>query len=58
MPATLIAGIFGMNFDWEDGTKPLNMPEIHWKYGYPVVMGSMAVIALIMLAWFRRKRWL
>ncbi|MBP7407470.1 MAG: magnesium/cobalt transporter CorA [Flavobacteriales bacterium] len=58
IPLTFIVGIFGMNFDWEDGTKPLNMPEIHWKYGYPVVMGSMAVIALIMLAWFRRKRWL
>ena len=58
IPLTFIVGVFGMNFDWEGGTKPLNMPELHWRYGYPVVMGSMAVIALIMLAWFRRKRWL
>ncbi len=58
IPLTFIVGVFGMNFDWEEGTKPLNMPELHWQYGYPVVMLSMAVIALFMLAWFRRKRWL
>ncbi len=50
IPLTFIVGIFGMNFD--------HMPELRWKYGYPLVMGSMAVIAGIMLLWFRRKRWL
>jgi magnesium transporter len=50
IPLTFIVGIFGMNFD--------NMPELHWKYGYFLVMGSMAAISIAMLIWFRRKRWL
>lgn len=50
IPLTFIVGVFGMNFE--------HMPELHWKYGYPLVMGSMAVITLVMLIWFRRKRWL
>ena len=58
IPLTFIVGIFGMNFDWANGTKPLNMPELHWAYGYPMVMGSMALISIAMLIWFRRKRWL
>lgn len=58
IPLTFIVGVFGMNFDWESGAKPLNMPELHWAYGYPAVIVSMMVIALFMLAWFRRKRWL
>lgn len=50
IPLTFIVGIFGMNFDY--------MPELRWKYGYFLVMGSMGVIAIAMLIWFRRKRWL
>lgn len=50
IPLTFIVGIFGMNFK--------HMPELEWRYGYPLVMGAMAIIALIMLLWFRRKRWL
>jgi magnesium transporter len=50
IPLTFIVGVFGMNFD--------NMPELHWRYGYFIVMGSMAVITIGMLIWFRRKRWL
>jgi len=50
IPLTFIVGIFGMNFDY--------MPELRWRYGYFLVMGSMAVIAICMLIWFRRKRWL
>lgn len=50
IPLTFIVGIYGMNFD--------HMPELRWRYGYFVVMGVMLVIALVMLAWFRRKRWL
>ena len=50
IPLTFIVGVFGMNFD--------HMPELRWKYGYPLVMGSMAVISIAMLIWFRRKRWL
>jgi magnesium transporter len=50
IPLTFIVGIYGMNFD--------HMPELRWRYGYFAVMGVMLVIALVMLAWFRRKRWL
>jgi magnesium transporter len=50
IPLTFIVGIYGMNFD--------HMPELHWRYGYFIVMGFMLVISLMMLAWFRRKGWL
>lgn len=50
IPLTFIVGVYGMNFD--------HMPELRWRYGYFGVMAIMAVIALLMLAWFRRKRWL
>ncbi|MCC6402020.1 MAG: magnesium/cobalt transporter CorA [Flavobacteriales bacterium] len=50
IPLTFVVGIYGMNFD--------HMPELRWRYGYFGVMGAMAVIALLMLGWFRRKRWL
>lgn len=50
IPLTFVVGVYGMNFD--------HMPELRWRYGYFLVMGTMAVIAVIMLAWFRRKRWL
>jgi magnesium transporter len=58
IPLTFIVGVFGMNFDWDEGRNPANMPELHWRYGYPAVMAFMAVIAIVMLIWFRRKRWL
>ena len=50
MPLTFIAGIYGMNFE--------NMPELKWKYGYFYVLAIMLVIALIMLRWFKKKKWL
>ena len=49
MPLTFIAGIYGMNFD--------NMPELHWKYGYFMVLGVMAVITILMFFWFKRNGW-
>lgn len=50
IPLTFIAGIYGMNFD--------NMPELHFKYGYFVLLGVMFVIFVFMLLYFRRKKWL
>ncbi|WP_174874706.1 magnesium/cobalt transporter CorA [Vogesella oryzae] len=50
MPLTLIAGIYGMNFD--------NMPELHWHYGYYGVMAGMLLIALLLGFIFWRRRWL
>lgn len=50
IPLTFVAGIYGMNFD--------NIPELHVWWGYPAVLSGMALIAVGMLVWFRRKRWL
>jgi magnesium transporter len=56
IPLSLIAGIYGMNFN--TGRSPLNMPELNWYLGYPFALGLMAAMALGMLAYFRRKGWL
>jgi magnesium transporter len=50
MPLTFLAGVYGMNFRY--------MPELASPWGYPAVMGIMALIGIGMLAYFRRKRWL
>jgi magnesium transporter len=50
IPLTFVAGIYGMNFE--------HMPELEWRWAYPVCLGAMALIAAGMLAHFRRKRWL
>ena len=50
IPLTFIVGVYGMNFD--------HMPELHWRFGYYMVMGLMLTISLVMLLWFRKKRWL
>lgn len=50
IPLTFIAGIYGMNFD--------HMPELHYKYGYFILWGVMIVIFLLMLIYFRRRKWL
>jgi len=50
IPLTFVVGVYGMNFD--------HMPELRWRYGYFAVMGTMTLIAVLMLLWFRKKRWL
>ncbi len=50
IPLTFIAGVYGMNFT--------NMPELEFKYGYFVVWGVMVLVFLIMLVYFKRKKWL
>ena len=50
LPLTLIAGWYGMNFRY--------MPELEWKYSYPVVILFSIVIVVICLVWFRRKKWM
>lgn len=49
MPLTFIAGIYGMNFD--------NLPELHWKYSYFLVLGFMLIIVLSMIYYFKKKKW-
>jgi magnesium transporter len=55
IPLTFIAGVYGMNFDPE--VSPLNMPELKWAWGYPVVMFGMLVIGVSLLWYFKRRGW-
>ena len=49
MVPTLIAGIYGMNFD--------RMPELDWPLGYPFALGLMLLTVVVAVAWFRRRGW-
>jgi len=55
IPLTFIAGVYGMNFN--TATSPLNMPELHWYYGYPFALFLMAATAAGMLMYFKKKKW-
>ncbi|MEN9216195.1 MAG: magnesium/cobalt transporter CorA [Gloeomargarita sp. HHBFW_bins_162] len=55
IPLTFIAGIYGMNFDPEKS--PFNMPELEWYLGYPFALGLMAVIAISLIIFFKRRGW-
>jgi magnesium transporter len=48
--ATLIAGIYGMNFQ--------HMPELGWEYGYPFALGLMLVLTVTGYFYFRSRDWL
>lgn len=48
-PATVIGGIFGMNFD--------KIPYAHHPYGFYIAVGMMLVIAFLMLLYFKKKKW-
>lgn len=50
LPATLVASIFGMNFEV--------MPELQWKYGYVYSLSVMVIITLVLIFWVKRKGWL
>jgi magnesium transporter len=50
MPPTLIASIYGMNFDF--------MPELKWYGGYPFALILMVLSSLVFLWYFKRKKWL
>jgi magnesium transporter len=56
IPLTFIAGIYGMNFDPAAG--PLSMPELASPYGYAATLLLMLVISLVMLMFFRKRKWL
>jgi magnesium transporter len=47
---TMIAGIYGMNFE--------HMPELSWRYGYPMALGLMAAVCLTLYRSFKRSGWL
>lgn len=50
IPLTFIAGIYGMNFE--------HMPELKYQWAYPFALGIMVFIAILMLFFFKRKKWL
>lgn len=50
LPPTLIASIYGMNFD--------HMPEIDWLLGYPFALGLMVASAILPYLYFKRRDWL
>ena len=50
IPLTFLTGIYGMNFDY--------MPELHWKWAYPLLWGAFALIPTVLLVYFKRKKWL
>lgn len=50
MPLTLIVGWYGMNFRF--------MPELEWRWGYPVIIAVSVLVALGSLLFFKKKKWL
>lgn len=50
LPLTLIVGWYGMNFQY--------MPELSWRYGYPMVIILCLIVSVGMVLWFRHKKWL
>jgi magnesium transporter len=50
IPLTFVAGVYGMNFEY--------MPELKWGWGYFAALGLMVLISLVMLLFFRKKRWI
>ncbi len=50
IPLTFIVGVYGMNFKY--------MPELEWPWGYPAVYGVMLAVVVLMLVYFKRRKWL
>lgn len=50
IPLTFLAGIYGMNFEY--------MPELKWKWAYPVLWLGFILIPLVLLVYFKRRKWL
>ncbi len=50
LPLTLLVGWYGMNFAY--------MPELHWKYGYPIIIAVSTGIVVALIWYFKHKKWL
>ncbi len=50
IPLTFIVGLYGMNFDF--------MPELRWKFGYPLVLAGMLGLSVALVVYFKNKKWL
>jgi magnesium transporter len=49
IPLTFIAGVYGMNFDY--------MPELRWRWGYPIIMLFMTILGSTMFIYFKKRKW-
>ena len=49
IPMTFLAGIYGMNFKY--------MPELEWKYAYPIFWLIVLSLFILMIMWFKKKKW-
>lgn len=54
IPLSFLAGLYGMNFDTDS---PWNLPELGAPYGYPVLLSVMALVAGVLVWFFRRRGW-
>jgi len=50
IPLTVITGIYGMNFQF--------MPELQWQWSYPLVLLAMLTLGVLMIRYFRRRKWI
>jgi magnesium transporter len=50
IPLTFLAGIYGMNFE--------HMPELHWRYAYPALWAIFIATPILLLSYFKKKKWL
>ena len=50
IPLTFITGLYGMNFKY--------MPELNYKYGYPIILLIIIFVVVYMIIYFKRKKWL
>ena len=48
LPLTLLTGWYGMNF--------ADMPELHWRYGYPVVIAAAVILVILEIIYFKKKK--
>ena len=46
----MVAGIYGMNFEF--------MPELHWKFGYPLVIAVVTTLSAFLFYKFKKAKWL
>jgi magnesium transporter len=49
IPLTLFTGIYGMNFEF--------MPELHYKYGYPIFLSGLLLLGTAMFIFMKKKKW-
>jgi magnesium transporter len=50
IPLTFLTGIYGMNFEY--------MPELKWKWAYPALWVAFIAIPIVLIIYFKRKKWL